>query len=80
MRAFVDDRPLTDITAEYIKYLRERCLNSNLTPEDVRLYWLRKAVDYSILSQIEGNFLTIPATSALSERVFSISSDILTRK
>jgi hypothetical protein len=80
MHDFIDDRPVTDIASEQVKYLREKCISVNSTPEDVRLFWLRKAIDYPILSQIAADFLAIPATSAPSERVFSIGSDILTRK
>jgi hypothetical protein len=76
---FVDDRP-AEVLSETTRYLNERCIPGSSTPEDVRDYWRRKAVDYLILAKIAADFLAIPATSAPSERVFSHGGDILTRK
>jgi hypothetical protein len=43
-------------------------------------YWKAKQYDFPIISRIAGDFLAIPATSAPSECVFSIGSDVVTKK
>ena len=43
-------------------------------------YWKAKQFEFPIISKMAGDFLAIPATSAPSERVFSVGSDIVTKK
>jgi hypothetical protein len=43
-------------------------------------YWKAKQFEFPIISKIAGDFLAIPATSAPLECVFSISSDVVTKK
>jgi hypothetical protein len=43
-------------------------------------YWKVKQFDYPILARIAKDHLAIPATSALSESVFSQGGDIITKK
>jgi hypothetical protein len=47
---------------------------------DIHLYWKAKQFDLPIISKIANDFLAIPATSATSESVFSVGSDIVTKK
>ena len=47
---------------------------------DYKAFWLSKGYDFKIIVQIVRDYLAIPATSAASERVFSNSSDIITKK
>ena len=47
---------------------------------NVLKYWVSKEYKYLIIAQIAKNYLAIPATSAASESVFSIDSDIITKK
>jgi len=43
-------------------------------------YWASKEYEYPIIARIARDHLAIPATSAASESVFSISGDIITKK
>jgi hypothetical protein len=43
-------------------------------------YWASKEYEYPIIAQIARDHLAIPATSAASESVFSISGGIITKK
>jgi hAT family C-terminal dimerisation region len=53
----------------------------NQKPDNtVKDYWLSKAKDYPILLQMARDYLSIPATSAPSERAFSDSGNTLTKK
>jgi hypothetical protein len=47
---------------------------------DIHLYWKAKQFDLPIISKIARDFLAIPATSATSECVFSVGSDVVTKK
>ena len=47
---------------------------------NIYLYWKAKQYDYPIISRIAADYLAIPATSAPSECVFSIGSDVVTKK
>lgn len=44
---------------------------------DVMQWWRAKSTKYPILSNIELRILSIPASSAASERVFSLAGNIL---
>jgi hypothetical protein len=43
-------------------------------------YWQAKQYEFPIISKIAADFLAIPATSAPSKCVFSVGSDIITKK
>ena len=43
-------------------------------------YWASKEYEYPIIARIARYRLAIPATLAVSESVFSISSNIITKK
>ena len=43
-------------------------------------YWASKEYEFPIVAQIARDHLAIPATSAASESVFSVGSDIITKK
>jgi hypothetical protein len=47
---------------------------------NVLKYWTSKDYKYPIIAQIAKDHLAIPATSAVSESVISIGSDIITKK
>jgi hypothetical protein len=47
---------------------------------DVLKFWASKQYQYPILAAIAKDHLAIPATSAESERVFSVGGDIVTKK
>jgi hypothetical protein len=47
---------------------------------NIYLYWKAKQYDYPIISRIAADYLAIPATSAPLESVFSIGSDVVTKK
>lgn len=44
------------------------------------LQWWKKQVDLPLLSALAKSYLSIPATSVSSERVFSTAGDIVTAK
>jgi hAT family C-terminal dimerisation region len=43
-------------------------------------FWKVKQFEFLIISKIAGDFLAIPVTSALSKCVFSVGSDVVTKK
>ena len=47
---------------------------------NIYLYQKAKQYDFLIVSRIAADYLAIPATSAPSECVFSIRSDVVTKK
>ena len=47
---------------------------------DILKYWASKEYEFPIVARIARDHLAIPTTSALSECIFSISSDIITKK
>jgi hypothetical protein len=44
------------------------------------MYWKAKQYNFPIIARIARDYLAIPATSALSESVFSQGSDVVTKK
>lgn len=59
-----------------LKYRERDCLDLG---GDV-LQWWKKQVDLPLLSALAKSYLSIPATSVSSERVFSTAGDIVTAK
>jgi hypothetical protein len=47
---------------------------------DILKYWASNEYEFPIIARIARDHLAIPATSAASERVFSIGGDIITKK
>ena len=47
---------------------------------DILKYWASKQYEYPVLAAIAKDHLAVPATSADSERVFSVGGDIVTKK
>jgi hypothetical protein len=43
-------------------------------------YWQAKQYQYPVISRIAQDYLAIPASSAASERIFSVGGDIVTKK
>lgn len=43
-------------------------------------YWQAKQFQYPVISRIARDYLAIPASSAASERIFSVGGDIVTKK
>jgi hypothetical protein len=86
---FQDDRIIDDIP-EDTRYINEKLLpphkevknNTSKTVTDTAIqeYWARKGIESELLGQMARDFIAIPATSAPSERVFSSSGDIISRK
>ena len=59
-----------------------RYLKLPAMPRETNIYLYQKArqYDFPIVSRIAADYLAIPATLALSECVFSIKSDVVTKK
>ena len=55
-------------------------MGKTVADKAIQDYWVRKGIESEILGQMARDFTAIPATSALSERVFSHGGDIVTRK
>jgi hypothetical protein len=66
-----------DTETELTRYLK---LPAMPRETDIYQYWKAKQYDFPIISRIAKDFLAIPATSAPSECVFSIGSDVVTKK
>ena len=67
--------PDTDL--ELTRYLQQERLPRDT---DIYQYWKAKQYDYPILAKIAKDHLAIPAMSAPLESVFSVSSDVVTKK
>src|SRR6266536_720838 len=65
-----------DIEDEYLTYLKETNAIQNTQPLD---YWKNNSYKYPILSVLARRYLAIPATSASVERLFSVTSNIITK-
>jgi hypothetical protein len=66
-----------DTEIELTRYLK---LPAMPRETNIYHYWKAKQYDFPIISRIAKDFLAIPATSAPSECVFSIGSDVVTKK
>jgi hypothetical protein len=66
-----------DTETELTRYLK---LPAMPRETNIYQYWKAKQYDFPIIGRIARDFLAIPATSAPSECVFSIGSDVVTKK
>jgi hypothetical protein len=66
-----------DLDPEWKCWMNEQTLGPKT---DVLKFWASKQYQYPILAAIAKDHLAIPATSAESERVFSVGGDIVTKK
>jgi hypothetical protein len=66
-----------DIKTELTKYLKQPLMDRDT---DIYQYWKAKQFKFSIVSKIARDYLSILATSAPSECVFSVGGDIVTKK
>jgi hypothetical protein len=68
------------LNGEIARWLGEECLPENSTPEQVKDYMQNKAFDFPIITTIARDYLSIPATSAPSERAFSLAGNLISKK
>jgi hypothetical protein len=66
-----------DTETEFTRYLKLPVMPREA---NIHHFWKAKQFEFPIISKIAGDFLAIPATSAPSECVFSIGSDVVTKK
>ena len=68
------------INSECVKWFSEPCINAKATPKEVKIYMQKKVFDFPIITEMARDFLAIPATSAPSERVFSLAGNLILKK
>jgi hypothetical protein len=66
-----------DIEPEWKQWMKEPTVGRDT---DILKYWQSKQYQYPLIASIAKDYLAIPATSADSERVFSVGGDIITKK
>ena len=62
---------------EWRRWFKENSVDCNT---NILKYWQAKQYQYPVLSRIARDYLAIPASSAASERIFSVGGDIVTKK
>lgn len=72
----VERGPLEEIE----RWNAEGTIPRKSTPEQQRVYLQSRAYDFPIITAMARDFLAIPATSAPSERVFSMAGNLLSKK
>jgi hAT family C-terminal dimerisation region len=70
-------RGTADFETEYAKWMKQQLIKRDT---DILRYWASKEYEFPIIARIAKDHLAIPATSAASECVFSVGSDIITKK
>ena len=68
------------INGEYVKWFLEPYINAKATPKEVKIYIQKKVFDFPIITEIARDFLAIPATLAPSKQVFSLASNLISKK
>ena len=68
------------LNSEVDRWINQPCLPLESTPEHVKAYMQSKAYEFPLITQIARDFMAIPATSAPSERVFSIAGNLISKK
>src|SRR5450432_1336398 len=62
---------------EYIRWIKQLLIPRKT---DILKYWASKEYEFPIVARMARDHLAIPATSAPSECIFSVGSDIITKK
>ncbi|KFY45043.1 hypothetical protein V494_01172 [Pseudogymnoascus sp. VKM F-4513 (FW-928)] len=62
---------------EWRRWFKEYGVDRNT---NILKYWQAKQYQYPVISRIARDYLAIPASSAASERIFSVGGDIVTKK
>jgi hypothetical protein len=68
---------LSDFEPEYTKWMKQQPVKRDT---NILKYWTSKEYEFPTIARMARDHLAIPATSAASESVFSIGSDIITKK
>ena len=66
-----------DTKLEWKRWMKEPTVSRDI---DILKYWQSKQLQYPIIARIAKDHLAVPATSADSERIFSVGGDIVTKK
>jgi hypothetical protein len=70
-------RTVSEFETEYTKWLKQQPIRRDI---DIFKYWASKEYEFPTIARVARDHLAIPATSAPSESVFSMGSDIITKK
>jgi hypothetical protein len=68
------------LNGEVDQWLSRPPLSLDSTPDIVEVYMQSKVYEFPIIPQIARDYLAIPATSAPSERVFSVAGNLISKK
>jgi hypothetical protein len=68
------------LNGEVDRWLSQPPLSLDSTPDIVKVYMQSKVYEFPIITQIARDYLAIPATSAPSERVFSVAGNLISKK
>jgi zinc finger BED domain-containing protein 1 (E3 SUMO-protein ligase ZBED1) len=81
---YVDEQPIQQaipaLNSEVEQWLNQPVLPLDTPPDKIKAYMQSKAYEFPIITQIARDYLAIPATSAPSERVFSIAGNLISKK
>ena len=78
LRGNVQPQNANDYCHEFQRYIMEPVLWGKAS--DVLMWWKSNSVKYPNLSRMARDYLTIPGTSASSERLFSSGKELITDK
>ena len=70
-------RVVADFETEHAKWMKQQLMKRDT---NILKYWVSKEYEFLIIARIARDHLAILATLAASENVFSIGSDIVTKK
>jgi hypothetical protein len=68
------------LNSEVARWFAEDFLPKESTPKEVKTYIQCNAFDFLIITAMARDYLSIPATSAPSERVFSLAGNLISKK